>query len=309
MSKRVIFTGGSGKAGRHIVNYLVKKGYDVLNLDVKTAPADVNPSVHTLRTDLTDSGQVFNALSCHFAPTEPLPPRQPAPADAVIHFAGYPEPLQVPDNETFRINVLGTYNVIEAASKLGIRKIIIASSICIYGVGYHQGTREWPYFPLDEDAPTKPTDAYGLSKVVGESIAESFAMRLGTDTYCLRIGQIFVPEEYDSSMFHSYVQEPEKWNAHGWSYSDVRDLAQMVTRGIETDGLGFQVFNAVNNTMTNYQEPNELIKRVTPNAQIRRPLTGREAPLGNAKIRNMLQFKEEWDWRSIYRSKAGDVLE
>jgi nucleoside-diphosphate-sugar epimerase len=63
MTKRIVFTGGSGKAGRHVVPYLLGKGYEILNLDLK--PLD-HPGVNTLITDVTDSGQVFNALSMHF---------------------------------------------------------------------------------------------------------------------------------------------------------------------------------------------------------------------------------------------------
>ena len=62
MKKRIMFTGGSGKAGRHVVQYLVDAGYEVLNLDL--VPLD-NPGVTTLITDITDSGQVFNALSSY----------------------------------------------------------------------------------------------------------------------------------------------------------------------------------------------------------------------------------------------------
>lgn len=63
MGKRIVFTGGSGKAGRHVVPYLLDKGHKVLNVD--RAVLDV-PGVHTLLTDVTDAGEVFNALSCHF---------------------------------------------------------------------------------------------------------------------------------------------------------------------------------------------------------------------------------------------------
>ena len=63
MAKRIVFTGGSGKAGKHVVPWLKAKGYDILNLDLK--PLDC-PGVNTLITDVTDSGQVFNALSMHF---------------------------------------------------------------------------------------------------------------------------------------------------------------------------------------------------------------------------------------------------
>ena len=62
MGKRIMFTGGSGKAGRHVVQYLVEQGHQVLNIDTK--PLD-NPKVRTLITDITDSGQVFNALTSY----------------------------------------------------------------------------------------------------------------------------------------------------------------------------------------------------------------------------------------------------
>ena len=57
-----MFTGGSGKAGKHVVQYLLEQGYQVLNLDTKPL---ANPKVRTLITDITDSGQVFNALSSY----------------------------------------------------------------------------------------------------------------------------------------------------------------------------------------------------------------------------------------------------
>lgn len=81
-----------------------------------------NPDVYTLKADLTDGAQAFNSLSCHFRVSEPFlePVKTP---DAVVHFAGIPQPMRLPDNETFRINTMGSYNVIEAACKLGIKKV------------------------------------------------------------------------------------------------------------------------------------------------------------------------------------------
>ena len=62
-ARRIIFTGGAGKAGRHAVPHLKTKGYEILNVDLK--PLDLT-GVNTLIADLTDSGQAFNALSQHF---------------------------------------------------------------------------------------------------------------------------------------------------------------------------------------------------------------------------------------------------
>lgn len=84
--KRVVFTGGSGVAGRLVIDKLLSFGHEILNVDV--VPLD-NPNVHTLKADLTDGAQAFNSLSCHFAISEPFPGPVIMP-DAVVHFAGKP---------------------------------------------------------------------------------------------------------------------------------------------------------------------------------------------------------------------------
>ena len=91
MKRRIMFTGGSGKAGKHAVRYLVEQGYEVLNLDTK--PLD-DPDVRTLITDITNSGQVFNALSSTMARHEFDPSLTPQPVDAVVHFAAVPRILR-----------------------------------------------------------------------------------------------------------------------------------------------------------------------------------------------------------------------
>ena len=73
-----MFTGGSGKAGKHAVQHLVEAGYQVLNVDF--TPLD-NPKVRTLITDITDSGQVFNALSSTMATHEFDPSLTPQPME------------------------------------------------------------------------------------------------------------------------------------------------------------------------------------------------------------------------------------
>jgi nucleoside-diphosphate-sugar epimerase len=93
--KRIVFTGGSGKAGRHVIPELIKRGYEVLNVDLTEFP-DKNAGVLTLKTDLTDSGQVFNALTSHFSFSDYEKPENAGPPDAVIHFAAYARNMLVP---------------------------------------------------------------------------------------------------------------------------------------------------------------------------------------------------------------------
>ncbi len=289
---RIIFTGGSGLAGKIVVPWLQAKGHAIRNLDLK--PLDCL-GVNTLYTDLTDSGQVFNALSMHFGYDGYDTGGGPAKVDAVVHFAAVPAVLIQPDNRTFASNVVSTYNVIEAATKLGIRKIIIASSETTYGVCFADGDRDYHSFPLEEDYDIDPMDSYGLSKKVNEATARSFAERTGADIYALRIGNVISPEMYKN--FPGFLANPPSRKRNAWSYIDARDLAQIVHLCLSKDGLGFQVFNATNDTITANEPTGAFLKRLCPNTPHSRKLIGNEAPLSNRKIREVLGFKEEHDWR------------
>ena len=296
MTKRIIFTGGTGKAGRHAVPYLLAKGYSILNVDLK--PLDL-PGVNTLIADLTDSGQAFNALTSHFGLqhyADGAPPKAP---DAVVHFAAIPRVGIEPDNKTFAANVVSTYNVIEAAMKLGCRKVIVASSETTYGVCFAEGDKDYHSFPLTEDYDSDPMDSYGLSKVVNEKTARAFAMRYGADIYALRIGNVIEPHEYVN--FAGYLADPPSRKRNAWSYIDARDLGEIVHLCIQKDGLGYQVFNAVNDTITADMATPEFLAKYAPDTPVTRAMGPREAPLSNAKARAVLGFREAHDWRQYVK--------
>jgi nucleoside-diphosphate-sugar epimerase len=291
--KRIVFTGGTGKAGRHAVPHLVAHGYSVLNVDLK--PLDLK-GVPTLIADLTDNGQAFNALTTHadFAGFDDG--RPPIPPDAVVHFAAIPRVLIEPDNVTFTTNVKSTYNVIEAAMKLGVRKVVIASSETTYGVCFAEGDKDFHSFPLEEDYDVDPMDSYGLSKVCNEKTARAFAMRYKADIYTLRIGNVIEPHEY--GRFKAFAANPPMRKRNAWSYIDARDLGEIVRLCLEKDGLGFQVFNATNDTITLNEPTEKALARLCPHTPVTRKMGEFEAPLSNRKIREVLGFKEAHNWRT-----------
>jgi nucleoside-diphosphate-sugar epimerase len=268
------------------------RAMNVFNIDL--APLN-HPGIANISADITDSGQMFNALSMHTGFDDLETPGGPKPFDAVIHFAAVPRILLKPDNETFRVNAMGTYNVIEAAVKLGIKKVIVASSETTYGVCFAEGHRDFHQFPLDEDYDVNPMDSYGLSKVVNEKTARAFAERSGIDIYALRIGNVIEPHEYE--LFPEFFAKPEMRKRIAWSYIDARDLGQICHLCIEKDGLGFQIFNAANDTVSSNIPSRELAKRYFPNVPFTREISEFEGLLSNRKIRDVLGFKEEHDWR------------
>src|SRR5271170_5583552 len=295
-AKRIVFTGGTGKAGRHAVPHLLAKGYKILNVDLK--PLDL-PGVNTLIADLTDSGQAFNALTTHFGFDGYNEGKPSGAPDAVVHFAAIPRVMIEPDNVTFAANVISTYNVIEAAMKLGVRKVIFASSETTYGVCFAEGDKDFHSFPLEEDYDSDPQDSYGRSKVCNERTGRAFAMRYHADIYALRIGNVIEPHEYDR--FPAFIADPMSRKRNAWSYIDARDLGEIVHLCLEKDGLGFQVFNATNDTITTNMPSAEFLKLYCPKTPITRPLGEYEAPLSNRKAREVLVFREEHDWRKYVR--------
>lgn len=294
---RILFTGGSGKAGKHVIQYLINKGHRVLNLDLQPLLID---GVGNLIADITDSGQMYNAMHSYIGLDE-LDSNPGTPVfDAVVHFAAVPRILIKPDNETFRIDTVGTYNVIEAAVKSGIKKIIIASSETTYGICFSDGITDPENLPLEENYPVNPMDSYGLSKIVNEETARSFQRRFGIDIYALRIGNVIEPHEYET-LFPYYLRNPEVRRRNAFCYIDVRDLGQIVDLCLQKDGLGYQVFNAGNDHNGAVLTNSELIKKFFPNVPVTRELDEFEALFSNRKIKEMLGFKEEHNWRKYVK--------
>jgi nucleoside-diphosphate-sugar epimerase len=289
---RILFTGGSGKAGRHVVPVLTAAGYQVLNVDLLPLNAQGVPD---LIADITDAGQMFSAMRSHIGFDSLETGTGAQVVDAVVHFAAVPRILVTPDTETFRVNVMGTYNVIEAAAKMGVKKIIIASSETTYGVCFSEGQTDPAYLPLDEDYDVNPMDSYGASKVANEVTARAFARRFGIDIYALRIGNVMEPQDY--AAFPDYAANPAQRRRIAFSYIDARDLGQMVDCCLKTDGLGYQVFNVSNDNNSVPQPNSELLAEFFPNVPLKRPVNETEALFSSRKAKEMLGFAPMYNYR------------
>lgn len=209
--------------------------------------------------------------------------------------------MLVPDNEMFAANVTSTYNVIEAACKLGVKKVIIASSETTYSVCFSEGDTDYNCFPLEEDYDCNPMDSYALSKLCGERTARTFARRFaGTDIYALRIGNVIEPHEYERD-FPRHVGQPMTRKRNAWSYIDARDLGQICDLAVQKSGMGFQVFNATNDTITTTVPTKQFLQENAKDTPVTREMGEWEAPLSNKKIRDVLGFKDEHDWRKYYK--------
>jgi nucleoside-diphosphate-sugar epimerase len=282
-AKRIIVTGGTGKAGHWIVKHLVERGYDVVNVDTRVPE---RPECRCLTTDLTDLGQTIDAFSPHSTGDR-------TPYAGVIHMAAIPRPHMHPNSEVWRVNTLSTYNVLEASGLLGIPKAVLGSSESSYGICFANQFFEPHYLPVDEAHPQLPEDTYGLTKVVGEATAAMFHRRDGTQILSYRIGNVLCPEDHER--IKARFDHPEDRLRILWSYIDSRDLAAACRLGIERDGLGCEpVIIAADDTSSNLPS-RELVRRFLPNVKdFRSELVDRTALISNRRAKELLGWKQEY---------------
>jgi nucleoside-diphosphate-sugar epimerase len=277
----VVVTGGSGKLGRAGVRELMEHGYDVTNVDLVPSRDDHAPLV---RADLTDFGQTLEAL----AGVDERPP-----ADAIVHLAAIPAPGLVPNAQVFRVNTLSTYNVFEAARRLGIKNVIWASSETVLGLPFDTPP---PYIPVDERGAPRPETAYSLSKLLGETMAEQFC-RWDPELkiFGLRFSNVMEPEDYWA--FSGFDADPtqRKWNL--WAYIDARDGAQAIRKALEIDATGADVF-IISNADTVMSRPNaELVAEVFPSVPLAPDVGPNETLLSIEKARRVLGYEPQHSWR------------
>jgi nucleoside-diphosphate-sugar epimerase len=273
---RVVVTGGSGKAGRWVVQHLRERGYDVLNVDVRHDGSDFGLCAVA---DLTDPGQAFELTSA---------------ADAIVHLAAIPAPDMRSPAETFRINALSTYNVFSAAEAHHVERVIWASSETVLGLPFDIPPG---FAPIDETIELRPESSYSLSKVVGEAMAVQFNRRTQIPFVGLRISNIMEPPDY--ARFPTWQDDPtlRKWNL--WGYVDVRDVAQAVRRGLEADLTGAEVCIVAAADTVMVRPSAELMAEVFPSVPLRRPVEGRETLLSIDRARRLLGYEPAYRWQDI----------
>lgn len=277
----IILTGGSGKAGRACIRDLQSHGYSVLNVDQNA------PTEHLcgfIKTDLTDFGQTLDALSGGDS--------GPHDVFGIVHLAAIPAPRMLPNAVTFQNNTVSTYNVFEAARRLGIKNIVWASSETVLGLPFETPP---PFVPVDESV-TRPESAYSLSKLLGEEMAKQFC-RWDPDFKIigLRFSNIIDPKDYSNFQNFQDDARKRKWNL--WGYVDARDAAQAVRKSLEVDLKGAEVFIIANSDTVMNASNEDLMSKTFPGIPIPEGLGNHETLLSIQKARQILGFEPEHTWR------------
>ena len=286
---RIAVTGGSGKLGRTVVRTLRNEGHEVVNLD-QAGDRDA-----VTRVDLTDFGQVIDAIGG-------VDDRHRG-VDAIVHLGAIPAPGIVSDVATFHNNMLATFNVFQAARRLGITRIVYASSETVLGLPFDVPP---PYIPVDEEYPARPESTYSLVKHLEEQMAIEFVRwNPELSITALRFSNVMDPADYEA--FPSYDADPllRKWNL--WGYIDARDGAQAVSLALAKARPGFEryIIAAADTVMT---RPNaELVAEVFPDVPVRGDLGVNDTMLSIDKARRLLGYEPRHSWRDEVTDAAASV--
>ncbi len=276
MNKKIVVTGGSGKAGRAVIRDLLDHGYEVLNVDLAPSRDALAPY---LKVDLTDLSQTIEALKG---------------AESVVHLAAIPAPGLQTDEVTFRVNMASTYNIFSAATLLGLKRVVWASSETTLGLPFD---RERPaYAPIDEEHPLYPESSYALSKVLSEEMARQFSRWSGIAFIALRFSNVMEPEDYQR--FPGFWDDPHKRKWNLWGYVDARDVAQSCRLGLEADIQGAESFIiAAADTVMN-QTSRELMAAVFPDVPLRDGTGDFDTLLSINKAGELLGYAPNHTWRN-----------
>ena len=180
---RLLLTGAAGGLGRELRTRL-KRYCTSLRLSDIAELGSAGEGEECVQLDLSDAGGVLQLMQG---------------VDAVVHMGGVS--TEQPWAPILAANIVGVYNLYEAARKCGVKRVLFASSNHVTGF-YRQDE------VVDADSPPRPDGLYGLSKAVGEDVARLYFDRYGIETAVLRIGSSF-PEPRDRRMLATWLSYDE----------------------------------------------------------------------------------------------------
>jgi uronate dehydrogenase len=208
---RILLTGAAGGLGKALRERL-KANCNVLRLSDRL---DFGPAVEREEVavaDLADADAVLSMMQG---------------VDAIIHLGGVS--VESPFNPILQANIIGAYNLYEAARKQGVKRVVFASSNHVTGF-YKQSET------ITADQPARPDGLYGLSKAFGEDLSRLYFDRYGIETACVRIGSSF-PEPRDRRMLATWLS--------------FDDLHRLITACLTTPVLAHTIiFGMSNNAVT-----------------------------------------------------------
>jgi len=306
---KVLVTGGSGRVGGYVLRELQAHGHALLNYG-RTLPL-VEGFAHT-SGDITDLAGLREALHQH---------------EAVVHLAGVAHPRRATPEHLMQANLMGTFNVLEAAVREGVSKVVFASTDAALGFAFQVHPRQPSYLPIDEQHPCAPEDEYGLSKLLGEAMCRRYSAAYGLATICVRINSAWnldragaevsarfgatrsLPGTVDDiwALYQKQLEFPEGPlpvpgpplpRVRLWGYTDARDTAQAIRLALENQGVTHDVFLTSADDTCSLEETSVLISCYFAGVPVYSSLAGYTSLFSHAKATRVLGYRPQYSWRN-----------
>ena len=290
---RVLVTGALGKVGRAATDALVEAGHEVTVTDV-ARPVFERPTEgapHYVQAELTDAGDAYAVVRGH---------------DAVVHAAALPEPTQNTPHTVFGNNLMATFNVLEAAVRFGVRRLVNISSETVPGFFFAERPFLPEYAPVDEKHPVTPQDPYALAKHFGEQLMDAAVRRSDIRVITLRPSWVQHEGNYERNL-GPQVRDASLLSPSLWSYIDAYDLADAIRLAAESDLPGHEVFYIASPDNVGGRDFAELVRRYYGDAIELRELPRPDASgIDCAKAHRMLGWRPRRSWRD-YLDENGNA--
>ena len=281
---KIAVTGGAGRVGEVVCARAAARGHSPTAVDSDLQRLlKVGSGAKLRRTDVCDLGQVAAALDG---------------AEAVIHLAAITHPMWDSAPVVYGRNTFMTMNVFEAARLLGISRVAQASSESTLGYNFASRRHGPDWYPITEDHPLRPQDAYGLSKLAAEHIAETYHRRCGIDSVSFRFCRIIYADAWEK-VVAPLRAETGPGARQLWAYIAVEDAADALLAAIEAPLRGAHAVYATAPD-TYMDEPTaELMRAHYPDAEPRGgPRTENAAVISSQRAMDLLGWRAGVNWRS-----------
>ena len=216
--KTILITGAAGDVGTHLRRELAGK-YHLRLSDIKPVKA-LAAGEKSAPGDIAKMSDMLRATKG---------------VEAIVHLGGFS--VEGPWDMILRANIVGCYNLFEAARRNGVKRVLFASSN--HATGFYKRDEK-----IDHRVYPKPDSRYGVSKAFGEQIGSLYADKYGMQVLCMRIGNVT-------------VAPPDKRRLSNWI--SPRDFARLVSVGIDHPGIRFEIVYGVSaNKRSWYDNSNAL---------------------------------------------------
>jgi len=294
---KVLVTGASGRLGPFVVQELEEAGHELVLLSRRRPEgADRWPWVEGDITDFeacmraTEGAAAVQHLAAQPGPTD-LPP---APAGR--------RPDAPPFDTTMRTNILGTYYLLQACVRRGIRTFVMTGSNCALGHGFRISGTDFPfqYIPVDEDHPTDVEDSYSFSKLADEEMLASYTRAYGLRTHVVRAAGITPPDRRQAMA--AGAADADAWSPWLFAWVGSEDVASahrlLMEKAEDLEPHGVYFCNA--DDTSSLTPTREIIERFKPELLPRvRSLPGHASLFANARLKKAVGWEHRTSWRDV----------